>query len=56
MASRTLAGPLAWQGSTLVADDLAENVTAVKGRHDEVHVIGGLDLLQSLLRLGLSTG
>jgi dihydrofolate reductase len=53
VASRTLAGPLAWQGSTLVTDDLAENVTALKGRHDEVHVIGSLDLLQSLLRLGL---
>jgi len=53
VASRTLAGSLAWQGSTLVADDLAENLTALKGRHDEVHVIGSLDLLQSLLRFGL---
>lgn len=53
VASRTLAGPLAWQGSTLVAGDLAESITAVKGRHDEVHVIGSLDLVQSLLRLGL---
>lgn len=53
VASRTLAGPLAWQGSTLVADDLAESITALKGRHDEVHVIGSLDLLQSLLRFGL---
>jgi dihydrofolate reductase len=53
VASRTLAGPLAWQGSTLIADDLAESVTAIKGRNDEVHVIGSLDLLQSLLRLGL---
>ncbi len=53
VASRTLAGPLAWQGSTLVAGDLAEGITAVKERHDEVHVIGSLDLVQSLLRLGL---
>ena len=53
VASRTLAGPLAWHGSTLVADDLAEGITALKGRHDEVHVIGSLDLLQSLLRFGL---
>ena len=53
VASRTLAGPLAWQGSTLVADDLAESITALKERHDEVHVIGSLDLLQSLLRFGL---
>jgi dihydrofolate reductase len=53
VASRTLAGPLAWQGSTLVAGDLAESSTAVKERHDEVHVIGSLDLVQSLLRFGL---
>lgn len=53
VASRTLAGPLAWQGSTLIAGDLARGVTALKERHGEVHVIGSLDLLQSLLRLGL---
>jgi dihydrofolate reductase len=53
VASRTLAGSLAWQGSTLLADDLAENITALKERHDEVHVIGSLNLLQSLLRFGL---
>ena len=53
VASRTLAGPLAWHGSTLVTDDLAESITALKERHDEVHVIGSLDLLQTLLRFGL---
>ncbi len=53
VASRTLAGPLAWQGSTLVAGDLAESISSLKGRHDEVHVIGSLDLVQSLLRFGL---
>lgn len=53
VASRTLAGPLAWPGSTLVAGDLAESITALKERHDEVHVIGSLDLVQSLLRFGL---
>jgi len=53
VASRTLTGALAWQGSTLVADDLVETVTALKGRHDELHVIGSLDLVQSLLRAGL---
>ena len=53
VASCTLAGSLAWQGSTLVAGDLAESITALKERHDEVHVIGSLDLLQSLLRFGL---
>jgi dihydrofolate reductase len=53
VASRTLAGPLAWQGTTLVADDLAEHIAALKRRHDEIHVIGSLDLLQSLLGLGI---
>jgi dihydrofolate reductase len=53
VVSRTLAGSLAWQGSTLVADDLAANITTLKRRHDEIHVIGSLDLLQSLLRFGL---
>jgi dihydrofolate reductase len=53
VASRTLAEPLAWNRSSLVAGDLAAGVAAVKERHDEVHVIGSLDLVQSLLRLGL---
>ena len=53
VASRTLADPLAWQGSTLVAEALVERITALKERHDEVHVIGSLDLVQSLLRFGL---
>ncbi|HMD46467.1 MAG TPA: dihydrofolate reductase family protein [Acidimicrobiales bacterium] len=53
VASRTLSSPLAWHGSTLVADDLAESITALKERHAEVHVIGSLDFLQSLLRFGL---
>ena len=53
VASRTLAGPLGWQGSTLVAGDLAEAITALKERYHEIHVIGSLDLVQSLLRYGL---
>jgi dihydrofolate reductase len=53
VASHTLASPLTWQGSTLLTGDLAESITAVKERHDEVHVIGSLDLVQSLLRSGL---
>ena len=53
VVSRTLAGPLAWQGSTLVTEVLAEGITSLKERHDEVHVIGSLNLVQSLLRLGL---
>jgi dihydrofolate reductase len=53
VASRTLAEPLSWQGSTLVAGDLAEGITALKERHEQVHVIGSLDLVQSLLRFEL---
>ncbi|MEU9513589.1 dihydrofolate reductase family protein [Micromonospora sp. NPDC048169] len=53
VASRTLAEPLAWANSTLVNGDLAGRVAEMKDRHDEVHVIGSLDLVQSLLHLGL---
>ncbi|AXH89971.1 dihydrofolate reductase family protein [Micromonospora aurantiaca] len=53
VASLTLAEPLTWTNSSLVNGDLAERVTEMKARHDEVHVIGSLDLVQSLLRLGL---
>ena len=53
VASRTLAAPLAWQGSALVTGDLTESIIALKDRYDEVHVIGSLDLVQSLLRARL---
>lgn len=53
VASRTWAGDLAWQGSTLLSGDLAANIDRLKHRYDEVHVIGSLDLVQSLLGLGL---
>jgi dihydrofolate reductase len=53
VASRTLAGSLGWQGSTLLADDLVEHVTDLKRHHEEIQVIGSLDLVQSLLRFGL---
>jgi len=53
VASRTLADPLDWRGSTVVSESIAEGVTFLKERHDEVHVIGSLDLVQSLLRFGL---
>ena len=49
VASRTLSEPLSWEGSTVVGASLADDVTAIKERHAEVHVIGSLDLLQSLL-------
>ncbi len=53
VASCTLTSPLAWDGAELLAGDLAQSIDEVKARHDEVHVIGSLDLLQSLLRLNL---
>jgi len=53
VASRTLAGPLDWRGSTVVGEPIADGVTSVKERHDELHVIGSLNLVQSLLRFGL---
>ena len=56
VASRTLAGPLAWNGSSVIAGDLAAGVAAIKDRYDDVQVIGSLDLVQSLLRNGLVDG
>lgn len=53
VASRTLSEPLAWAGSSLLTGDLATSVAELKARHDEVHVIGSLDLVQSLLQAGL---
>jgi len=53
VVSRTLTGPLSWDGTELLGGDLVESITEVRARHDEVHVIGSLDLVQSLLRLGL---
>lgn len=53
VASRTLAGPLAWEGSTLLTGDVADGVTDLKQRHEAVHVIGSLDLVQTLLAGGL---
>jgi dihydrofolate reductase len=49
VASHTLSEPLSWAGSSLLEGDFARSIQAVKDRHDETHVIGSLDLLQSLL-------
>jgi dihydrofolate reductase len=53
VASRTLQEPLTWDTASLLEGELTEAVTALKDRHDRVHVIGSLDLVQSLLRFGL---
>jgi len=53
VASHTLTEPLSWHGTSLLGGDLAERIAALEDRHGEVHVIGSLNLVQSLLRLGL---
>jgi dihydrofolate reductase len=53
VASRTLTDPLSWSGTTVVGEPIGESVAALRQRHEEVHVIGSIDLVQSLLRLGL---
>jgi dihydrofolate reductase len=53
VASRTLSEPLDWKGSTLVAGDLTAGITGLKDRLEAIHVIGSLDLVQSLLRSDL---
>ena len=49
VASRTLSDPLSWQGATVLQGDVAEAVVELKDRHESVHVIGSLGLLQTLL-------
>ena len=49
VASHTLSGPLSWNGATVLDGDVVDAVTEITARHDAVHVIGSLDLLQSLL-------
>lgn len=39
-----------WQGSTRIGDDLVAEVDGLRDRHSEVHVIGSVDLVQTLLR------
>lgn len=40
---------LGWSGASLLGPDLVGEVDALRRRHDHVHVIGSLDLVQSLL-------
>jgi dihydrofolate reductase len=53
VVSRKPAGALAWRNSSRLTGDLTANVDALMERHGEVHVIGSLELVRSLLRLGL---
>jgi dihydrofolate reductase len=50
VASRTLTEPLEWQNSTLIQDEVAEAVAALKQEDGgDVHVIGSLQLVQTLI-------
>jgi dihydrofolate reductase len=53
VATRTLKDPLSWENSSVLEGGLAEGVTGLKARHDRVHVIGSLNLVQSLFAQGL---
>ena len=54
VASMTLAGPLAWQNSTLLRGELPEAVTALKEEAGgDLLVMGSTVLVQSLIRHGL---
>ena len=48
VASRT-PQTLHWAGSTQLGPDLAAEVRGLRARHENVHVIGSLDLVQTLL-------
>jgi dihydrofolate reductase len=41
---------LPWAGSELLGPDLAASVREIRDRHEHVHVVGSLDLVQTLLR------
>lgn len=49
VASRTLRR-VDWNNAKLLAPDLRREVERIKGLHEEVHVVGSGDLVQSLLR------
>lgn len=41
---------LPWHGTTVLGSDLAREVDALRDRHREIHVIGSVDFVQTLLR------
>ena len=54
VASRTLAGELAWQNSSLITGDLEEFVTDLKNTAGgEISLVGGISLVRQLLFAGL---
>lgn len=53
VATRDPDFPLAWQGSSRVGADLATEIADLRVRHREVHVIGSVDFVHTLLAEGL---
>ncbi|UOQ57618.1 dihydrofolate reductase family protein [Leucobacter allii] len=49
LASRDPAVPAPWAGTTRVGDDLAAELDALRERHREIHVVGSIDLVQTLV-------
>jgi dihydrofolate reductase len=51
VASRTLAEPLPWENSTLLADDVPDAVARLKAQSDaDIGVLGSGELVQTLIR------
>lgn len=53
VASRDADLALKWQGSSRVGADLAAEIADLRARHREVHVIGSIDFVHTLLAEGL---
>jgi dihydrofolate reductase len=53
VVSKTLTKPLPWENSTLVGDDAAEAVAALKRQEEHLTVIGSGSLVGSLMPAGL---
>ncbi|MCI1018835.1 dihydrofolate reductase family protein [Microbacterium sp. C5A9] len=53
VATRDATPALDWEGSVRVGADLEFEIADLRMRHDEVHVIGSIDLVHSLLAEGL---
>jgi len=49
VASRDAGIRLDWEGSSRVGDDLASEIAALREKHQDVHVIGSVDFVQTLL-------
>ncbi len=53
VVSKTLEGPLEWQNSTLIKEDVAKEITELKRQPGkDITIIGSAALVQSLLRDG----